>query len=237
MTAEITEAIKNLQSKIGVVPDGIWGPKSEAALKAAMVDTSKPTVAVISGVDVSHHNGAFDWEKCKAQGNQFAFIKATEGVTYVDPQFQRNWNYAEKAGLLVGAYHFFRSNQDAMAQATHFLKTVGSLAGRLPAVLDWETEDGMTEQQQMTKALLWLKVVEDNTGKRPIIYSGSSFLREHGLPVEFTKYALWVAHYGVSRPKIPPPWPDYTFWQYTDAGGLDKNVFKGSPDDLRGMAG
>jgi len=39
------------------------------------------------GVDVSSHQGKIDWRVLKKQGVQFAFIKATEGSSFVDKNF------------------------------------------------------------------------------------------------------------------------------------------------------
>src|SRR5262245_18336798 len=55
----------------------------------------------IEGVDVSEHNGDIDWPTLAARGGiTFAFIKATQGSSYVDPQFANNWPGANKAGVI-----------------------------------------------------------------------------------------------------------------------------------------
>lgn len=59
------------------------------------------------GIDVSRYQGNIDWAKVKASGMTFVFIKATEGQTYTDPNFQTNVTGALAAGMLVGTYHFF----------------------------------------------------------------------------------------------------------------------------------
>ncbi|WKL00296.1 GH25 family lysozyme [Paenibacillus amylolyticus] len=60
------------------------------------------------GIDVSRYQGNIDWAKVKASGMTFVFIKATEGQTYTDPNYQKNVTSALAAGMLVGTYHFFR---------------------------------------------------------------------------------------------------------------------------------
>ncbi|AQT43495.1 lysozyme [Bartonella apihabitans] len=60
----------------------------------------------VRGIDVSHHQGEIDWHKIKSQNISFAYIKATEGGDFKDPQFKKNWDHALEAGLRVGAYHF-----------------------------------------------------------------------------------------------------------------------------------
>ncbi|MCK5090543.1 MAG: hypothetical protein KAQ88_11255, partial [Hyphomicrobiaceae bacterium] len=36
---------------------------------------------------VSHHNGNINWQKISRSGAKFAYLKATEGVTFVDRRF------------------------------------------------------------------------------------------------------------------------------------------------------
>ena len=54
----------------------------------------------------------------------FAFIKATEGSTYVDPNFKTNWEQAAQTELYMGAYHFFSFESPGMSQAEHFSRIV-----------------------------------------------------------------------------------------------------------------
>ena len=61
----------------------------------------------VTGVDVSHYQGTIDWKKLAEQDLDFAFIKATEGSSYIDECFYDNWKEAEKTDLCIGAYHFF----------------------------------------------------------------------------------------------------------------------------------
>jgi lysozyme len=49
----------------------------------------------VRGIDVSHHQGQIDWDALAAHHVAFAYIKATEGETFNDPRFSRNWVGAE----------------------------------------------------------------------------------------------------------------------------------------------
>lgn len=62
----------------------------------------------VRGVDVSSYQGKIDWNVIASQGISFAFVKATEGSSLVDPCFASNYGNAAAAGLQVGAYHFFQ---------------------------------------------------------------------------------------------------------------------------------
>ncbi len=53
---------------------------------------------------------------CLAAGLRFAYVKATEGGDWTDPRFEKNWREARRAGLRVGAYHFFSFCRPAAAR-------------------------------------------------------------------------------------------------------------------------
>ncbi len=59
----------------------------------------------VRGVDVSNHQGAVDWQRVRAAGFVFTYIKASEGRTFSDPDFVTLSIGARRAGLRVGAYH------------------------------------------------------------------------------------------------------------------------------------
>lgn len=175
---------------------------------------------LLAGIDVSHWQGAIDWPRVADDGVAFAFIKATEGGDYTDPRFAENWAGAARAGVVRGAYHFYRPQTDAVAQAEHFLRTVPLRAGDLPPVLDVEVTDGRTPATIAAGVRTWLETMERATGRRPIVYTRASFWTAQ-MGSGFGEYPLWVAHYGVARPNVPAGWSGWTFWQHTDAGRVD----------------
>lgn len=199
-----------------------------------------PTSTSVTGIDVSHYQGVVDWQAVKAANIGYAFAKASEGEAIVDSQFDANWQGMKAAGLLRGAYHFFDSSVDPVAQAKNFLNAVGSLAASdLPPVLDIEIFRGPFGNSSLANNVLtWLNNVQDACGRTPIIYTGPSFWDKY-MTDQFGSYPLWVAEYGVAAPRIPVGWTNWTFWQSTEAatvagvhGSVDSDVFTGSTDDL-----
>lgn len=193
------------------------------------------------GIDISHHNaGDIVWDSLYVLTNKrgktirdhhlakdirpvsFVFIKATEGVSMVDKDFKRNWQDAGRSGLRRGAYHFFRSSKDGEAQARLFIKTVGDLRFKdLPPVLDIETiHRGGSIKKLNEEALKWLETIEGHYGRKPIVYTGSSFARDWLSKRITDNYPVWIAHYEKDRPDFD----GWTFWQFTD-----KAVVKGVP--------
>ncbi len=96
----------------------------------------------VAGIDVSKHNGKIDFTAVRDDNYQFVFIKASEGKTYRDEAFDRNYRDARQAGLKVGAYHFFRKNRSGKEQADNFLGVVEGLSLDLPLVIDLEDDWG-----------------------------------------------------------------------------------------------
>lgn len=96
----------------------------------------------VLGLDISswqHPDGApIDWPRVADAGYRFVLVKATQGVTYVNPWLARDLEDAHAAGLHVGAYHFYDQGPDAAEQAHYF---VAALMGRhlqMYAWLDYE---------------------------------------------------------------------------------------------------
>jgi len=190
----------------------------------------------IHGIDVSYYQGKIDWQKVKAMEDDgvkisFAFIKATEGILSVDPYFQRNWREAPKAGLKVGAYHFFRPKKSGLWQANFFLQTASFEQGDLPPVVDIESLDGVSPEKMRKELNAFIIQVEEKTKVKPIIYSGLKFYKDN-LRGFYDDYQLWVAHY--HQPKIKLSDKEWEFWQHSDKARInginhvvDFNAFNG----------
>ena len=197
----------------------------------------------IIGIDISHYQHQVDWVQVKASGNQFAFIKASEG-TSIDPLYRLHVEAARREGIIVGSYHFFHPKADPVIQARTMIDaTQGCFIGDLPHVLDVELADGLKVlgAQAADNVLKFLQFVESATGMTPIIYTAASFFLGEQNPSAFARYPLWVANYGVSTPKLPAPWKDWKFWQYSEhqpvagVGKIDADFFNGSLADLQAM--
>lgn len=190
---------------------------------------------IISGIDVSHHQGTIDWAAVKGAKCDFAFIKATEGQTFVDSNFKRNREAANAAGLIVGAYHFFRNTSTPEGQVDNFVRTVGPIsAGDLPPVLDLEVPNqwNFPTEERMQRILEWIDALRNRLGNHihPIIYLSPSFADDIlNNDNRLKDHPLWLAHYtSADAPRVPRPWDEWTFWQWTNKGRM--NGIKGDVD-------
>ena len=92
---------------------------------------------MIPGIDVSHYQGTIDWAKVKASGVQFAYIKATQGASFVDPKLAENVEGAASVEIPIGLYHVFVANSGE-EQEQNWLKATRQYPAQLPAWLDVE---------------------------------------------------------------------------------------------------
>jgi lysozyme len=202
-----------------------------------------PVKYKLHGIDVSYAQGKIDWPRVRAMQEDsvhvsFVFIKATEGLLTVDPYFKRNWREAAKAGIVCGAYHFFRPKKDGLWQARFFLQNVKLEKGDLPAVVDIELLDGVPPEKMRQRLKDYIKKVEAATGVKPIIYTGISFYKDY-LQGYFDGYPLWVAHYYQQELKLAEN-TGWWFWQHSDKATIngighvvDFNAFKGDSLELQ----
>ena len=87
---------------------------------------------------MSTYQGTIDWGKVKASGRAFAITRVGDGLGG-DNTFDTNWAGIKAAGMMRGAYQFFRASDDPMQQADILLAKIGTPAdGDLPPTLDLE---------------------------------------------------------------------------------------------------
>lgn len=203
----------------------------------------------LRGIDVSKWDASPDWGVVAGNDYSFAIAKATEGVTYNDPTFPTNWQGIKDAGLVRGAYHYARpSNNTAEDEADHFLTCVNAAGGLDTGdlvALDMEDTNASGDLHDWT--LTWLQRVERQVGFKPFFYSGTWYMRPHGLTGvdDLAVYPLWFSLYNYTFGKVPnapAKWNGIVIHQYSDKGkvpgvtanAVDLDYFDGtSLDDLR----
>ena len=195
----------------------------------------------VFGIDVSHHQGAVDWSAVAAdQGGRwrFCWAKATEGATWKDPRRTANLKGARAAGLLVGAYHYARpDNNGPAAEAANLLQVldeVGELS--LPAVLDLEHQSpapGMGPSELRGWVEDWRAIVAGATGVNPVLYTGANYLAQFAGSKKPgwspPAMMLWQPRYPKGNASTPPelltkpvpvPGLPLAVWQYTSSGAV-----------------
>lgn len=189
----------------------------------------------VRGIDLSAHNGVPNFDSIAAAGIDFVYLKASEGLGYRDPAFTRNYLAARRAGLKVGAYHFFRFGSDGPGQAANFLGAIRGCQLQLPAVIDIE-EWGNTADygtalivERLEGMLAMLKAFYGPTAIYTNKNGETRFVRGN-----FDDTDLWICSF------TDPPLlrRDWRLWQHSHCGRLpgirgnvDFDTFNGSRDE------
>ena len=198
----------------------------------------------IRGIDVSSYQGSIDWEEISSQDISFAFIKATEGSSFVDECFSYNFKEAQKTNLAVGAYHFFSYDSSGSTQAENFIKTVEPFNGMLPPVIDLEFYGDKEKNPPVrsgvgTQLKTMLDALEEHYGLKPIIYATEKSYELY-LSNGYENYDIWIRNV-ITSPKLTDN-RLWTFWQFTNRGRLDGyvgeerfidiNIFNGNKEEF-----
>ena len=228
-------------------------PRQEAAAAAPRVtapnfgdDDPHPGLAgqpqrfAVQGVDLSRFQARVNWAEARANGVNFAFLKATEGGDGVDPLFASHWQGAGAAGVLRGAYHVFYHCRPALEQARWFIAHVPRAAGALPPVLDieWTPTSPTCRTRRDPETIraevrVFVAALSRHYNQRPIVYSTLDFFHDNDLG-QISGADFWLR--SVAAP-IGAAYPGqaWTFWQYSStglvpgiAGKVDLNAFAGS---------
>lgn len=150
------------------------------------------------GADISY----FQNFNASQYGYQFIFIRATFGVSMIDPQFVNFRNQARSKGISFRAYyHFLVANVDAQTQFNFFANVVGSLQPGENVMIDDEAYSP--------------------TGGLP-----SAAMVQQFSQLCFNHWGIWPIHYSLAgRLFQPDPQtnasyssanPGGDFWQYSD---------------------
>lgn len=207
----------------------------------------------VDGIDVSHWQGAIDWEKVWGTGQSFAIVKATESVGFTDQTLEYNVTQGNRAGIAMGAYHFARPNgtsgsvdllTDAFAEADYFSDAIRPLidSGEMvvrpaldlevkPSNLSW---DDLTVWADAFMQRVSVNLSEDDPFSpaiEPMLYINSNYAQNLGAGVR--GYDLWVANFTDDPTGTPNigQFDDWMIWQYSEStvvDGITENVVDGN---------
>jgi lysozyme len=193
----------------------------------------------IQGIDVSKIQGDIDWSAVANSGVKFAWIKATEGVDYVDQRFQANWKGAKAAGVLRGAYHVVDWCHSPNEQMAWFEKNIPADPDALSPALDpgdmYKCGRSPVQPGVIADMKVMLESMEHYFDKPPIIYTPPSL---HGAILSvgaFRDYPIWLLRWSEVPPSIGNGYRPWYLWQYTEQGvvdgihhPVDRNAFYGT---------
>jgi len=183
---------------------------------------------MIKGIDIAHYQndaGPINFGRVKAAGITFAMIKATEGVSYIDPCFKSNAAAAIAAGLPIGVYHFLRAGSVA-DQVRDCLAAIKPYRITWPVAVDVEhTELMALGEDKLTDMVLDFCARIKAAGYQPMVYSNRDWyygskrldvdrIRAAGIPI-------WMAWYSSAAPENTDRSSLCDMWQYASDGRVD----------------
>lgn len=193
----------------------------------------------MNGIDISSYQATLN---LAAITYDFVLVKATEGLGYVNPHCDAQFQAARALGKKVGVYHYADGN-DAIAEARFFVENCRGYIREAIFMLDWEG----TGVEYTDWALRFLQEVERLIGYKPVIYMSEYVINSYNWSaVVAGDYGLVAAkysdyeidnNYDMSHAGEAPDvkwWPFYLMWQWTSkghlngyAGDLDCDIFYG----------
>ena len=186
---------------------------------------------MLKGIDVSGHNG-WPFNSVTEAGyleSDFVIVKATQGTGFVNSGFVGAADRTLGDNKLLGFYHY-ASGGDARAEAEYFWSVASAYNRRGIPVLDFEQYQNMPAWNDEDWPLAFVTRYHELSGVWPMVYVSAAY--RHKVAECADHCALWVA--GYPRSNITTwenlsfnykinPWKSWTVWQFTSAGGLDRN--------------
>lgn len=165
---------------------------------------------------------------------QFAIIKATEGLSYVNPNAASIAGIFRTAKMAVGWYHYAHVTQDAGQQVRTFLQHAAARPGEL-LCLDFEPYgQNVSNTRYAAWIVSFVTQVHAAVGCWPVIYLNNDMASQvvahatTGQLKVIRNCPLWKAYYG-STEGGAYGWPVITLWQYNGTG-IDLDAFNGNID-------
>jgi peptidoglycan hydrolase-like protein with peptidoglycan-binding domain len=163
----------------------------------------------------------------------FAFCKATEGLSIIDPYLSWNWQAIKSAGKVRGAYHELTPVGSAVEQASFFVNAVrphGVRAGDMFAIAARD-RPGISSATIQACCELVRELV--GPGCPVLVHADSSMARSLTTCAGFP---LWIAREGTPPPDVRP-WDAWQFWQCSARPARQdaytrQDAYNGTAEDL-----
>ncbi len=192
---------------------------------------------IYNGIDVSKYNPTVDWEKVKAAGTDFVFVRVgyrgygVSGTLAADVCFESHVEGALAAGLKVGLYYYTEAinTEEAIEEARYCIEKAKDYDITLPIVYDYETttvggvKTGRKYNAKLSKAAATANCQAfcdtiQAAGYTPMVYANKYDLSNLIDGAALGKsYKIWLANY-TSKTTYTG---SYEFWQYSEKGKVD----------------
>lgn len=180
--------------------------------------------AFLRGIDVSEWQDTINWKKVAKSDVDFAIIRISYGIGYMDKTYDYNMTQAIKAGVPVGTYVYSLATTKEMAlqEAQLAIRKMKGYKISYPVVYDMEYSKmgELSPREAAELAYVFCQEVK-KAGYYPMIYCNVNwYLNKIDWSI-LDSYDVWLAHFGDRI--LAPSHEDfrYTIWQSTD--GAEEN--------------
>lgn len=199
----------------------------------AMAEAEKANESFLSyGIDVSSWQGSIDWKKVKADGKEFAILRAgtTNGK---DKYFEENYKNAKAAGIYVGCYFYTyaTTEEEALKDADMLLSWLEGKQFEYPVFYDMEDEtqlqNGLTTENRTDMCLAFMDKMEKEGWFVGTYANGNWFKNYLDEKTLGESGELWYAAWTSSGEPTKDYSDKYGLWQYSAEGkvnGIGGNV-------------
>ena len=172
------------------------------------------------GIDVSQWQGDINWGAVKAD---FAILRAGYGrvKSQIDTKFEQNYRNAKAVGMPLGAYwySYAMSPDEAREEARVFLEIIKGKQFEYPVYFDVEENKTLALGRDRVSDIIIAFLEEmEKAGYFAGLYMSASHLTNLTTQYVKDRFAIWVAHYGVSKTTYTG---QYGMWQYSSTGRID----------------
>ena len=182
------------------------------------------------GIDVSKYQGEIDWNKVKADGVEYAFIRLglrgyESGKIVLDEYYEQNMRGANESGVKAGVYFFTQAVtvEEAEEEAAFVIENLSDFDVPYPVVFDVEMIVGgngraneLTQAERTDICIAFCEAIKE-AGYTPMIYGNvKCFTKMLDMP-RLESYEKWYAFYD---DYMYMPY-DVSIWQYSESGSVD----------------
>ena len=188
----------------------------------------------IYGIDVSHWQSEIDFKTLKnSEKIDFIIIRAGQGSTIKDRQFERNYVEAKKYGIPAGVYLYAKAQtiEDAKKEANNLVEWLKGKKFEMPIFYDIEEHEELDKSVVTSLYMEFYNIIK-KAGFKPGLYASKYYLM---YKINLSKIpedsCIWLASYGKNTGSVPNDVYKYNgkfdIWQYTSVGsipGIQGNV-------------
>ena len=175
------------------------------------------------GIDVSRYQGDIDFNRVKAAGCEFVYLRAmiyNNGELGEDRKFEEYYVDAKAAGLKIGVYYYSTdcNLEELHEHCNELLKVLAGKEIDLPVAFDWESWSHFQKYKMsivdINNLFYEFAGIMTENGYGTILYASKYYLEIIWEPAD---YDVWLAHY-VKETSYEG---DYTMWQTGSIGRID----------------